>query len=77
MRAKSTMDGTWLCLASLFSLVGMAVCVYGRRQRLIVPTIIGIVLMIYPYFVGGLLALVGIGVLLLGALILGMQAEGG
>jgi hypothetical protein len=70
------MDGTWLLLSSLFSLIGMAVCVYGRRQRLVVPTILGIVLMIYPYFVGSTLALVAIGVLLLGGVIVGLRVEG-
>ncbi len=70
------MDGTWLLLSGLFSLIGMAVCVYGRRQRLVVPTVVGIVLMIYPYFVGGLAALVGIGLLLIGVLVVGVRAEG-
>ena len=70
------MDGTWLLLSSLFSLIGMAVCVYGRRQRLVVPTILGIVLMIYPYFVGSTLALVAIGVVLLGGVVVGLRVEG-
>ncbi len=70
------MDSTWLLLSGLFSLIGMAVCVYGRRQRLIVPTILGIVLMIYPYFVGSIIALVGIGVVLLAGVVVGIQVEG-
>jgi hypothetical protein len=70
------MDGTWLLLSSLFSLIGAAVCVYGRRQRLVVPTILGIVLMIYPYFISSTLALVGIGVVLLGGVVVGVRAEG-
>ena len=70
------MEGTWLLLSSLFSLIGAAVCVYGRRQRLVVPTIIGIVLMLYPYFVGSIAALVGIGVVLLAGVVVGIRVEG-
>ena len=70
------MDGTRLLLSSLFSLVGMAVCVYGRRQRLIIPTILGIALTMYPYFVDSTLALVGIGALLVGGAVMGARAEG-
>jgi hypothetical protein len=53
------MDGTWLVLSSLVSLIGKTVCVYGQRQRLVVPTILGLALMIYPDFVGSTLAPVG------------------
>ena len=70
------MDGTWLLLSSLFSLIGMAVCVSGRRQRLVVPTIVGVVLMIYPYFTNSIVALVGIGVVLLGGVVVGVRVEG-
>lgn len=69
------MDPTWLTLASLFSLIGMAVGVYGRRQRLVVPTIMGIVLMIYPYFVSSVIGLVGIGVVLVGGAVVGVRME--
>ncbi len=70
------MDGTWLLLSSLFSLLGAAVGVYGRRKRLVAPTIIGIVLMIYPYFVNSTLVLVGIGVVLLAGVVVGIRVEG-
>ena len=70
------MDGTWILVSSLFSLIGMAACVYGRRQRLVVPTILGIALMIYPYFVASTLALVAIGVVLLGGVVVGIRMEG-
>lgn len=69
------MDGTWLLLSGLFSLVGLAVAMYGRRQQLITPTVIGVALMGYPYFVDGYLGLIGIGVLLLGLLLVGMRME--
>jgi hypothetical protein len=70
------MDGTRLLLSSLFSLIGMAVCVYGRRQRLIIPTILGIALTMYPYFVDSTLALVAIGALLVAGAVMGARAEG-
>jgi hypothetical protein len=70
------MDGTWLLLSSLVSLLGAAVCAYGRRQRLVAPTIIGIVLMIYPYFVNSTLVLVGIGVVLVAGVVVGIRVEG-
>jgi len=69
------MDPTWLTLASLFSLIGMAACAYGRRQRLLVPTILGIVLMIYPYFVSSALVLVVVGALLLAGVVVGVRTE--
>jgi hypothetical protein len=69
------MDSAWLFLSSLFSLIGMAACVYGRKQRLIAPTVVGVALMVYPYFVSDTLAMVGIGVALLVALVMGTRRE--
>lgn len=62
------MNASWLMWSSLFSLIGLAVFVYGRRQRRAAPILVGVALMVYPYFVSGTLVLVGIGVLLIGAL---------
>ena len=69
------MDSGWLIWSGLFSVIGMAVFVYGKRQRLGTPLLIGLALMIYPYFVASTLAVVGIGMLLLGALYLGNRLE--
>jgi hypothetical protein len=71
------MDGTWLLFSGLFSLIGLAVSIYGRRQQLIAPTVIGIALMGYTYFVHTYLGLIGIGLLLLVVLIAGMRMETG
>jgi hypothetical protein len=38
---------------------------YGKRQRSPVPMVCGLVLMIYPYFVGSTLALIAIGMVLM------------
>lgn len=49
----------------LFSAFGMGYFVYGRRQRSPVPFVVGIALMVYPYFVANVyvLVLVGVGLL--------------
>lgn len=46
----------------LFSSVGLGLFLYGKKQRVVVPLVCGLVLMIYPYFIPNLYALVGIGV---------------
>jgi hypothetical protein len=71
------MDPTWLMLSSLFSLIGFAVFTYGRRQRTATHTFVGVALMAYPYFVSGALALIGVGVLLLIAMVVGNRLENG
>ena len=67
------MDGSGLFVSFFFSLVGMAVFKYGREQRLAAPTVIGVALMVYPYFVGDTRAVAGVGFGLLAALYLGMR----
>jgi len=69
------MDGNSLFASFFFSLIGMAVFVYGRRQRLATPTIIGFALMGYPYFVSDTRVLLGVGMGLLAALYFGMRLE--
>ncbi len=69
------MDPTWLMLSGLFSLIGMAVFTYGRKQRTATHTLIGVALMAYPYFVSSPYALVGIGVLLLFGMVVGNRIE--
>jgi predicted membrane protein len=48
----------------LFSSIGLGFFLYGRKQRAVVPLVCGLVLMIYPYFVPNVIALVAIGVTL-------------
>jgi len=71
------MDTMWLWWSSLFSLIGFAVFMYGRRQRRGAPFIVGIALMVYPYFISNPWVLVGVGVLLLGGLVVGSRLEDG
>lgn len=69
------MDTGWLIWSSLFALVGLAAFVYGRRQRRGAPLLVGVTLMVYPYFVSSSLTLVLVGVGLIGALFLGNWLE--
>jgi predicted membrane protein len=48
----------------LFSSIGLGFFLYGRKQRAVVPLVCGLVLMVYPYFIPNLIALVVIGVVL-------------
>jgi len=69
------MDTGWLLWSSLFSLIGLAGLTYGRRQRRAAPMLIGVALLVYPYFVSSTLALVGVGLLLIGGLFVGNRLE--
>jgi len=69
------MDTGWLMWSSLFSLIGFASFVYGRRQRRGAPTLVGVALMVYPYFVSRLAPLIGIGIVLIVALVVGGRFE--
>lgn len=71
------MNTTWFIWSSLFSLIGFAALVYGRRQRRGSALLFGIALMVYPYFVYNVWALVGIGIALLAGLFYGGRLEGG
>ena len=46
----------------LFSSIGLGFFIYGKKQRAIVPTVCGIALMIYPYFISNLIVLIAIGI---------------
>jgi hypothetical protein len=48
----------------LFGSIGVGFCIYGKRQRAAVPLLCGIALVVYPYFVGNVYALIAIGIVL-------------
>jgi predicted membrane protein len=48
----------------LFSSIGLGFFLYGKKQRAVVPLVCGLALMIYPYFIPNVIALVAIGVVL-------------
>ena len=53
-----------LLLGVLFSSIGLGYFLYGKKQKVIVPWICGLVLMIFPYFIESNFLLSGIGILL-------------
>ena len=58
------MDMTLLLWGVLFSSIGLGFFIYGRKQRVIVPLLCGLALMIYPYFIPNAIVLVVIGIVL-------------
>ena len=52
----------------LFGAAGMGAFVYGKKQRQATPFLIGVALMVYPYFVEDVWLLYGIGVVLIAML---------
>jgi predicted membrane protein len=59
-----TLNAGVLLWGLLFSCIGLGFFMYGKRQRLVVPLVCGLVLMIYPYFVSNSVVLVVIGAVL-------------
>lgn len=58
------MDTAQLLWGLAFGSIGLGYFLYGRKQRVPVPLVCGIALMVFPYFISNTYALVGIGVLL-------------
>jgi len=57
-----------LFAAILFGLIGLAAFTIGRKNALWGPMVIGLALMVFPYFVSGTAWTYAIGALLCGAL---------
>ncbi len=59
-------DNPALLLWSLvFSLFGLGFFTYAKRQAAPIPLVVGLTLMIYPYFVTNLALLIAIGIALI------------
>ena len=58
------MNASILLWGVLFSSIGLGFFLYGKKQRAVVPLVCGIALMIYPYFIPNVMALIAIGVVL-------------
>lgn len=52
----------------IFGAIGLGVFSYGRKSKLLGPTIIGVALMAYPYFVSGTFLLYIVGIALIAVL---------
>ena len=50
-----------LFLAMIFGAIGLGFLAYGKKQRAVVPLLVGIVLLIFPYFVANVYILAAIG----------------
>ena len=59
------MDTTSLLLGLVFSSIGAGFFLYGRKQRVPVPLLCGLALMVYPYFISNNGWLIAIGVVLI------------
>ncbi len=53
---------SWIIVAGLFGIIGMAYFMYGKKSLRYIFLICGIVLMVYPYFVTRTLYMVIVGV---------------
>jgi hypothetical protein len=58
------MNSSILLWGLLFSSIGFGFFLYGRKQRAVVPLLCGIAMMVYPYFISNVMALVAIGIVL-------------
>ena len=59
-----TMNATQLFLGVIFSSIGLGYFLYGKKQKMTIPLTVGIVLMVFPYFIESNALLSGIGLLL-------------
>lgn len=53
-----------LFLGLIFSSIGLGYFLYGKKQKMTIPLTVGLVLMIFPYFIESNALLSGIGLLL-------------
>ena len=54
-------DSSLLIWGVLFGAIGLGFLTYGKRQKAIVPLVVGIALLLFPYFISNMLILVAIG----------------
>ena len=58
------MNSTQLFLGVIFSSIRLGYFLYGKKQKMTIPLTVGIVLIIFPYFIESNALLSGIGLLL-------------
>jgi len=49
----------------VFGSIGLGFFIYGKKQKVIVPLMVGIALMIFPYFIADFTLLVIVGAILM------------
>lgn len=62
---EAPLNTSLLLWGVLFSSVGFGFFIYGKKQKVVVPLICGLTLMIYPYFISNSTLLVTIGIILM------------
>ncbi|MEG2358500.1 amino acid transport protein [Acinetobacter sp.] len=58
------MNTTQLFLGVIFSSIGLGYFLYGKKQKMTVPFLAGLVLMVFPYFIESSILLGTIGIAL-------------
>lgn len=58
------MNSSQLLFGVLFGSIGLGYFIYGKKQKIVVPFIVGILLMTYSYFIENTMLLVSIGTFL-------------
>ena len=64
----SDFDAAKIIACTVFGAIGFVVFVYGKKNKLFRPMIIGVALMMYPYFISGTFFLYLVGIALTAAL---------
>ncbi|TAK90297.1 MAG: hypothetical protein EPO06_09640 [Burkholderiaceae bacterium] len=59
------MNTSTLFWGLLFGSIGLGFFIYGKKQKVLVPFLCGLALMVFPYFISNTLPLVTIGVALI------------
>jgi hypothetical protein len=59
-----TFDTASLLWGLLFGSIGMGFFVYGKKERVVVPFVCGLLLMVFPYFISNVALLVIVGIAL-------------
>ena len=54
-------DPAQLVWAILFGAIGLGFFTYGKRQKAVIPLVVGITLFIFPYFISNVYLLVIVG----------------
>ena len=57
-----------LFVSLVFGVIGLTAFLYGKKHALVVPMVLGIALMLFPYFVSDIWLMCGIGAALTAAI---------
>ena len=58
------MNSTQLLLGVILSSIGLGYFLYGKKQKMTVPFVVGLFLMVFPYYIESNVLLSGIGIVL-------------